>query len=292
MQCDLWLWCISATVDHPYFLRVVSLCSRLQAEPSLHARYRLYRSLPRAVIGDLTGHCTAAEIQTPRATATSWGSLLGQGDTVAEGGNHPFSIELGQVFGDAFAAIFDGKDLPTIEFPSIEPDVITDDQATSPLFSGQLHLQSVEEDGPCLLAPQPAVPFVSHTQSFSESHIKQTELLLLRSLICSQNFRGPPAEHVPTDFLRVGSDPNGDFPVEGGGLGDLEFKKMVTNGGNDGETIVGADPIVVLSLWEAYVWRVMETDSMLKSLLMRVDWAMKQCSSSSVMFTRCVFCLL
>jgi hypothetical protein len=231
-------------------------------------------------MGNLMGPCNAAEIQTPRANI-----ILMQRDTVSDIGNQWSCLDPGQGFRDAFTAVFDGNDLPTIEFPSIEPDAIN--QANSLLFPDPLPLQSVEEDEAIRLAPQPAAHLLSHTQPFSGNHINHRELSLLRSLFCRQNSQGPLAQHFPTVFLRVGSDPNGVFPVEGGVLGDLEFLRIVINGGNDGETSVGADPIVVLSLWEAYVWQVMETNSMLQSLLMRVDWATKQCSSSSVMFTRC-----
>ena len=53
----------------------------------------------------------------------------------------------------------------------------------------------------------------------------------------------------------------------------------------------GADPMVVRSLWEAYVWRATETGDMLQKLLVQMDKAMQRCSTSSTMFTRCMFAI-
>jgi hypothetical protein len=250
------------------------LSSSIQEEPKCHAHLRRYRSLPQNVRSNLKGYFNPGEIQTPSATATiPWLPK----NAVSAVMNQQ---ELGTGFSDT---AFKSNTPPIIEFPSIKSAAIR--QANSLDFQPTGHF--VGEGGACLLSPALGSPFLEHSQSISDSPAKQKDIVLLRSLFGSQH---PHDQNFATAFLQAA--PNTEiYPVQGSELDDLEFLRAANKDddcGEDANRGMGADPSVVLSLWEAYVWHATEKSKVLQSLMLQVDWAMKQCSSSSVMFTRCV----
>ncbi len=111
-------------------------------------------------------------------------------------------------------------------------------------------------------------------------------MALLRSLFGGAQAPETAAQPLIGTILRAQSDPASMWPVETAVTGDLGFLRTVS-GGRVVDSSSGADATVVRSLWEAYVWHTTESSTMLQSLLVQVDWAMKRCSSASVMFTRC-----
>jgi hypothetical protein len=88
-------------------------------------------------------------------------------------------------------------------------------------------------------------------------------------------------------FLRAQSDPLATilWSAEVFGKGENEFMRTVSSDGVM-DTESGTDTKMMLSLLEAYTWQTTETSAKLQSMLYQVDWAMKSCSSASVMFTR------
>jgi hypothetical protein len=270
---------------------------RPQEEEGRHARYKRYRSIPQApAMGSRA--CGGRDKGGGGATAT----ILWR-DSAAQGGEAQ-PLRRWEGLQGALAAVSGGGSLPVMELPTSAPQA-----AGGARQAGARRAEGALPDMPAAAAAeQPGEPITPDaggpgaletpgpasaaglSERIPDRAGYEGDMALLRSLFGGAQQRvaedpGPAAEPAPSTFLRAQSDPASVWPAESAVTGDLGFMRTASGGRVVGSGS-GADATLVRSLWEAYVWHATETSSMLQSLLEQVDWAMKRCSSASVMFTR------
>jgi hypothetical protein len=255
-----------------------------QMKPGRNASYRRYRSVPQALISKLMS--SNSSVNPPIATATIlwWDS---DRNMMCSGQSQQGQWE-GQLV--AFTAVYNGRNLPMMELSTDEPSISSDTNQTD--LQHRLGSSICDQNRTAVaLAQQPSGVDVNTQSSeslfFLDCTSYEHDMALLRSLFArgQAQEQGAPLESTP--FLRAQSDPTSMWPAEVSGIDGSGFTRTVS-GSRMVDDDSGADAAVVRNLLEAYVWHTTETSTMLQSMLYQVDWAIKRCSSASVMFTRSV----